>query len=210
MDRAIERFAPLAGIAFVIFLLAGVLVGGEAPDLGDSPSDIADFYVDHDTQLRITTVLLFIAMFELVLFASWLRTILKRDGGSAALASTAYGGAVIAAAGIGVDAALRFTLVEAAGHISEEELEGVFALWTSYFLAIHFGLAIFTLAACLCALGPRTLPIWLVALGILGAILLVVPVVALALIGLIPALLWVIITSVLLFRETVRAAGPRT
>ena len=55
MDSAIERFAPLAGVAFVVFLLAGVFIGGEAPDLGDPASDVADFYVDNGTQLRITT-----------------------------------------------------------------------------------------------------------------------------------------------------------
>ena len=205
MDRAIERFAPLAGVAFVVFLLAGVLIGGDAPDLGDPASDVADFYVDHDTQLRITTVLLVIAMFALILFASRLGAILRRDGASASLATTAFGGALIAAAGIGVDAALRFTLVEAAGDVSEEALEGVLALWSGHFLTIHFGLAIFTLAACICALGSKTLPIWLVGLGIIGAVLLVVPVLAIALIGLIPTLLWVMITSVLLFRQPVPA-----
>jgi hypothetical protein len=205
MDRAIERFAPLAGVAFVVFLLAGVFVGGEAPDVGDPASDVADFYVDKSTQLRITTVLLVIAMFALILFASRLTAILKRDGGSATMATTAFGGALIAAGGIGVDAALRFTLVEAAGDVSEEALEGVFALWSSHFLTIHFGFAIFTLAACICALDSKTLPIWIVGLGIIGAVLLVIPVIAIALIGLIPTLLWVIITSVLLFRQPVPA-----
>lgn len=201
MNSAIERFVPLTGVAFAVSLIVGVLLGGDTPALDASATEVVDFYTDNAAMLRVSSVVLAVAMFALLLFVGCLASTTRDQGSHVALTSALSGGGVIAAAGIGVDSALRFILVESAGEVSPEAVQALFALWSGYFLAIHVGFAIFILAASLVALSAKSPPIWLAGLGILASLLLIVPIVAVTLIGLALAGLWIIATSVLLYRQ---------
>lgn len=201
MNSAMERFVPLTGVAFAVSLIVGVLLGGDTPALDASATEVVDFYTDNATMLRVSSVVLAVAMFALLLFVGCLASATRDQGSHVALTSALSGGGVIAAAGIGVDSALRFILVESAGEVSPEAVQALFALWSGYFLAIHVGFAIFILAASLVALSAKSPPIWLAGLGILASLLLIVPIVAVTLIGLAVAGLWIIATSVLLYRQ---------
>ncbi len=202
MDRSIERFMPLAGVAFVVLLVVGLALGGAQPSLDASTSEVVDFFTDNGTQLRISSLILAVALFALLLFVGKLASAMRDENSSSVLSSTVIGGGVVAATGLAADAALRFGMVNSAGEISPEALQGVFAVWSGYFLAVHIGFAIFILAATLAALPAKSAPVWLAGLGIIAPLLLIIPVSEIALIGLIPAGIWVIATSVRLYRES--------
>jgi hypothetical protein len=101
-----------------------------------------------------------------------------------------------------VDAALRFALAEAADDLSADSFHGLYAMWSNFFWPIHLGVAIFVAATSLGALSSRMLPVWLAGGGVVAAILLIIPVLAVTLIGLILAALWILVTSALLFRKS--------
>lgn len=201
MNNPVERFIPLTGVAFAVLLFVGVSLVGDMPALDASATEVVDFFTDNATILRVSSVVLAVAMFALLLFVGCLASALRDQGPHLALTSALSGGGVIAAAGIGVDSALRFVLVESAGEVSPEAVQALFALLSGFFLAIHVGFAIFILAASLVALSAKSSPIWLAGLGILASLLLIVPIVAVTLIGLVFAGLWIIATSVLLYRQ---------
>ena len=49
-----ERWlAPLTGVAFVIVLMIGFLVGGEPPDVKNPPQEIVDHYADNKDSVQI-------------------------------------------------------------------------------------------------------------------------------------------------------------
>lgn len=201
MNTTIERFAPLSGIAFAILLVVGVSVAGNAPAIDSTAAELVDYTADNGTTLRVSALILAIAMLALLLFVGCLRSAARDRGADSALSAVLAGGGVIAAAGIGIDAGLRFTLAESVDEIGPEALQAVYAIWSGYFWAIHVGFALLILAAALGALAARSGPSWLAGLGIIGALLLVVPVVAVTLIGLIIGGVWIITTSVLLYRQ---------
>lgn len=205
MERTVERFAPLAGIAFAVLLVASVAGQGSSPVVGDPVSDVTDFYGDNSAQIRVAVFLAALSAFTLLIFAAHLSTAMRRKSDHAILPITAVGGAVIAAGGMAVDAATRFTLVESVGEISPDALEAVFALWSKSFLAVHIGFAILIVATSLSVLDSKLLPAWAAGLGIVAGALLIVPVEAVTLAGLVLAALWVVATGVLLFRQPVAA-----
>lgn len=202
MNSTIERFIPLTGVAFAISLVVGVSLAGDTPGLDAAATEVVDYSTDNETILRVSSLILAVAMFALLLFVGHLTSTMRDQGLPSALTVALSGGGVIAAAGIGVDAVLRFILAESAGEIGPEALQAVFAIWSGYFLAIHVGFGIFILAASLGALSAKSFPAWLAGLGIVASLLLIVPVVAITLLGLVLGALWIITTSVLLYRQS--------
>ena len=64
-------------------------------------------------------------------------------------------------------------------------------------ILVHTAIA----ATSLAALDSKMLPTWLSGIGVLAAVLLLVPVAAVTLTGLLIGMVWVLITSILLFRR---------
>lgn len=101
------------------------------------------------------------------------------------------------------DAAIGYTLADSVDKISPDVLQAVFAIKTKGYLAIHIGLAIFVAAASVSALGSKLLPVWVAVVGTIAAVLLIVPAEPVSLTGLAIAGIWIIATSVLLYRRPV-------
>jgi hypothetical protein len=206
MNSTIERFVPLSGVAFAVLLVAGVSLAGGAPAIDATAAEMVEYTADNGATLRLSALVLATSMFALLLFVGCLRSAARDRDSHPALTAALAGGGVIAAAGIGVDAGLRFTLAESVDDIGPEALQAVYAIWSGYFWTIHVGFALLILAACLGALATRSGPSWLAGVGIIGSLLLVIPVVAATLIGLIVGGVWVIATSVLLYRQAPAAS----
>lgn len=202
MNATIERFVPLTGIAFAVLLFVGVSVTGDTPGLDAAATEVVDYSTDNETILRVSSLILAVAMFALLLFVGHLTSRMRDQGSPSALTASLSGGGVVAAAGLGVDAAMRFILAESAGQVGPEALQAVFTILSGFFWAIHVGFGIFILSASLGALSTKSLPAWLAGLGIVASLLLVVPIVAITLAGLILGALWIITTSVLLYRQS--------
>ena len=57
MESKVARFAPLAGIMFVVLVLVGFAVEGSTPSLDDAAVDIMQSYVDNDAQVITASAL---------------------------------------------------------------------------------------------------------------------------------------------------------
>lgn len=205
MENKIARHAPLAGIAFFVLVLVGFAIEGGTPNLDDSANNTMQSYLDKDARVIAASALSALGAVALVLFGSDLSARM-RDAGSKLFASTVFGGTVICAAGVGVDSALRFALANSAGEISPEAFQGLFAAWNGFFWPIHLGIALLVAGASLAAIDSKMLPIALSGLGVIAAVLLMIPVLAVTLTGLAGAGVWVLVTSTILWRQP-RAAS---
>lgn len=201
MDRTVDRWAPLAGVMFVVLVLVGFGIEGSTPSVDDPADEVVAFYADNDVQVKTASAVAAVAGVAVVVFAASLRASLRRHG-SAVLASVALAGGVVAAAGIGTDSAIRFGLAESAGDVSPEATQALFALWDGFFWPMHLGMAALIAATSLAALGTRLLPTWLAGLGLLAAVLVVIPVLAVLFAGLIGVVVWTLATSVVVFRRS--------
>jgi hypothetical protein len=99
MERAIERFAPLAGIAAVVLLIASVLGVGTTPALDEPASDVVDYFENNAGQVRFSIVLAALSAIALLVFASRLSAAMREHGGLKVLPGTAFAGGIVAATG---------------------------------------------------------------------------------------------------------------
>jgi len=205
VEARIRKFAPIAGILFPVFILAGFAIEGSPPDVDEPAAEIVQFYIDNESQTIIATFLAALGILALLVFGAELRTRV-RDAGSQVLATIAFGGAVVCAAGAGVDSALRFALANSAGETSDEALHAVYAIWSGFFWPMHLGLAALAAAVGLASLESKMLPTPIVGLGLLAAVLLIIPVLPVTLAGIALGALWSIATGIVLLRRP--AATP--
>jgi hypothetical protein len=206
-----ERYAPLTGVLFVIFTVAGILVG-----LSDSPEDfpapvneIVDYYEDDPGKIMVGTWLGLIGGFFLIWFGGSVRARL-RDAGQERLGTVAFGGAVAAAAiGMLIDTANFAAAIRA----DEDEAIDPAVATTLYDFAnsaigsgLAAALAVFVGATGVAALRTAALPSWLAIVSLVVAVALLVPFIAWMVTAV--ALLWSLIVSILLFRSQTAAPAP--
>ena len=206
-----ERYAPLTGVLFVIFTVAGIVIG-----LSDSPEDfpapveeITAYYEDDPGKIMLGTWLGLIGGFFLIWFASSVRSRL-RDGGQVRLASVAFGGAVAAAAiGMMIDTANMAAALRAD---EDDKIDPATATALYDFATTAIGgglavaLAVFVAATGLAALRTAALPGWLAIASLVIAVALLIPPISWAVTAV--AMLWALIVSILLFRAQSPAAAP--
>ena len=95
-----ERLASLTGVAFVPLLVASQVLEGNPPDVDAPTAKVVQFWIDHDTEMKLSALLGAVALFFLVWFASSLRATLRRTEGGPGLVSTvAFAGFVMFALG---------------------------------------------------------------------------------------------------------------
>ena len=82
-----ERFAPLAGVAFFILVIASFATFGDGPPGADEPvREITSFWADNDAKLAVSVVLEGLGALALVFFGAILAQALRPpDGGSVGL-----------------------------------------------------------------------------------------------------------------------------
>jgi hypothetical protein len=103
--QAPTRLAALSGLGFVaLFGVANALWALESPGLGSLPladasvTEILEFYRNASSRIVAGAVLSLLAIALFVLFASALRRVLIEAEGGDVLATTAFGGALLAMA----------------------------------------------------------------------------------------------------------------
>ena len=100
MERSLTRFAPLAGVLFPVLAVVSFTIEGDTPDVDESAAEVVEFYADNDTEIMIASVLASLAAVVVLVFASSVRRLVADGSGASLLASFAYGGGVVAAAGV--------------------------------------------------------------------------------------------------------------
>ena len=198
---------PLTGVLFVVIIVAGFLVGGETPDADAPVREVVKYWTDHESANMIGSVLETFAAVSLLFFAATLRRTTKRWAEASILPAVAFAGGVVAAAGIGVDASIRFAAADVAGDVDPAVLQTFSAAWANFFLPMVIGIAALVLATSLAGWHSRTLPKWLAVIGILIFIAFFTPA---GFVAFLVSAVWIIVLSVLLWRREAHAAGGPT
>jgi hypothetical protein len=195
---------PLTGVLFVVLIVASFLVGGETPDADAPVREVVKYWTDHDSQNMIGSVIEALAAVSLLFFAATLRRTSNRWIDGSILPSVAFAGGIVAAAGIGVDASIRFAAADVAGDVDPAVLQTFSAAWANFFFPMVVGIASLILATSLAGWRSRALPKWLAVIGILIFIAFFTPA---GFIAFLVGAVWIIVLSVLLSRRESHSAG---
>ena len=180
-SRSARRYAGLSGIAVVVLFGAGSAVwGSDMPNAGASPPEIVDFYRDTSDRIVVGASLSLLAIAAFLLFAAAVRQVLAEAEGDDLLATTAFGGALLAlAAGLGAETinmvgALRARDDDLSDALAKSLFEISQVLGST---ATGVGLGVFALATAAVALRTGLiLPRWLALVTLLVGITLLTPV----------------------------------
>lgn len=163
---ATRRITGLAGLGVVVlFGVGNALWAFEQPDAGAPAREIVAFYTNTSTEIVIGGSLSLVAIALFVLFASGVRVLLRDHEDDDLLATTAFGGALLAmAAGLGAETINMVGALRAdGGELTRELGQALFEV--SYVLGYNgagVGIGIFALAIAAVALRSRALlPRWL-------------------------------------------------
>jgi hypothetical protein len=206
-----ERLAALAGLAYVVLYVGAFALGIE---VGDSDREILDYYADSGNRAKEAVAFFFIAgaALSLAVFATALRcTIARLEQERAMLAALAWAGGIACAAlilaGNAVSRATAFAAMDKDFQLNPDTR----ALFENagFLLFVSGALAAILLVAgvSLAALRYGVLPRWLGWAGFVVAALLPL---AIAFVGFLVFVLWVIVASVVLALGRAPAIGERT
>jgi hypothetical protein len=204
--RGLERYAPLAGLAFVVLAAVSIIFSSEPPAADDSTADVLSYWAENDSDEIAAAIIGSLAILLFVWFAGSLRAALwEREGGSGRLATLGFAGAVIGAAGVLVGNSFEFAAADTVGDVPPEVTQTLSVLYADVFFAIAIGLMLFFLASGIAVVRYGLLPAWLGWVAIVAALLFPTP---LFFVPLLVLILWVAIVSVMLFRQDRPAAPP--
>lgn len=177
---ATRRITGLAGLGVVVlFGVGNALWAFEQPDAGAPAREIVAFYTDTSTEIVIGGSLSLVAIALFVLLASGVRALLREHEDDDLLATTAFGGALLAmAAGLGAETINMVGALRADGGQLTPEL-GRALFEVSYILGYNgagVGIGIFALAIAVVALRSRALlPRWLALLLLVVGVAFITP-----------------------------------
>jgi hypothetical protein len=202
-DSGLARYAPLAGLAFVVLTVAAFVIVGDTPDNDSTTLKVLTFWNDHKDEGFISSILGALAGLSLAWFAGSLRSHLARfEPASNRLANVSFGGGLIAASGILIALNLQFAIVDTVGDVPPVVTQTLFVLSDDFFMPIVGGLALMLIAAGIVGVRHGAFPGWLAWSGIIVAIAgLVLPFPVVLVI-----LLWEAVVSVWLFIRSDDAA----
>jgi len=80
MDFDFERWARASGVAFVVVAVAAFIVMGEAPKISDTPEEVISYFSGDSGRVLTVSVLWVIAMGLLGLFVGTLANLLRENG----------------------------------------------------------------------------------------------------------------------------------
>ena len=198
---------PLTGVLFVVLTVVSFVVGGETPDADAPAREVVDYWTDHEGENMIGSVIEALAAVTLLFFAATLRRTLKGWADHSILPLVAYAGGIVAAAGIGVDASIRFAAADVAGDVDPAVLQTFSAMWANFFFPIVVGLASLIVATSLAGWRARALPMWITSIGLLIFIAFFTPA---GFVAFLVGGVWIIVLSVLLWRRESHTSGEST
>jgi Domain of unknown function (DUF4386) len=199
-----KAWIPLAGVLFIVLAVVGGAIAGEPPGADDPAEEIVSHYVDNDSAIMVGTLITMIGILFFLVFASYLRNLLRdAEGPGGLLANLAFAGAIILAVGGAIDGTISFALAEAAEDIDPAAVQALQALWDNDFVPFVIGAGSFLLASGLVIVRTGTLPKWLGWIAVvLGVLSFAGPI---GFVGFVGGGVWILIASVML---ALRARTP--
>jgi Domain of unknown function (DUF4386) len=157
-----RQIGALTGIIFVVLIIIAFIVGGNTPDVNDSPRDIVSFYIDNDSEQQVAAALLALACVAFVFFLGTLRQVLRAAAGDeGGLSTVAMLGGLMIVVGAAIFAGIGFTLGDAADDLPASATLALNALNSDLFFPVAVGTAAFNLGLGLAVLRHGGLPRWL-------------------------------------------------
>jgi hypothetical protein len=206
--RGLERFAPLAGVLFVLLVIVAVIVGGESPSADDSLQTVLEYFEGDKDSAIASSIILALAVVPFLWFAGVLRSVLAAaEGPPARLANTAWGGAILIALGVTLLSGFAFAAADTVDDVPPEATQTLSVLQADLFFPVAVGAAVFLLASGLAIVRSGALPAWLGWAGLVLGVAAMTPTPA-AFVAIILMLVWIVAISVMLFQR--RAAPPAT
>lgn len=216
-----ERWARGSGIGFVVLLIAGFLLFGDAPKVDAPGSEVATFYSDHSGRVLTGIPIIGIAFLLFLWFAGAIANALRAAGQGRLAATTVALAGALAGLQFGVQALSASLAINVADAGDEGVLQALNSLsWTADAFGA-FLIAGFVAATTVGLLRTAIVPQWFGWLGLVAGALIALRGTTLASDGfwspsggylyifLVAAFGWVIVASVLLFRAApVAEPGP--
>jgi hypothetical protein len=168
-----RQIGPLTGILFVVLVVVAFIVGGETPDVGDSPQKIVSFYTDNDSEQQFAGALLALGCVAFVFFLGTLRRALRAAAGDdGGLSTVTMLGGLMIVVGASIFAGIGFTLGDAVDDMPASATVALNALNSDLFFPVAVGTVVFNLGLGLAVLRHGSLPRWLgwvaLVIGIVG------------------------------------------
>ncbi|HEY3715668.1 MAG TPA: hypothetical protein VGL39_14175 [Jatrophihabitantaceae bacterium] len=202
-----ERLLPLAGALGGLVATTAMILTINEPSITDGEQKYVRWYSDHQA---VETIAGFAAIYFCVLmlfFATAVRRALRSgERGSSAHANAAFAGGIVFGIGITLMAMVSFANVEAADKHNVQAVISLGYLSDSTWLLFIAGLAAFYLATGLGSLRTGALPKWLAIVTIVLGVLSLTGPTGIAVFFATPV--WLIVTSILLYRRQEAPATP--
>jgi hypothetical protein len=204
-----ERFAPLTGVAAVVFWILGIIIiegFGDTPGDNAPAADIVRYFENEEGSIYLGGLALTIGSLLLIWFAGSLRaTIASAEGGVQRLASIVFAAAVAKAifdiAFIAPQIAGAFGANESTAPLEPGAAQALWFAGDGFFVAAEYTAMLLMVAFVVAVLRFGVLPRWLAWVSLLLAVVLLIPWIGWA--GLIFGIpLWVIVVSLLLYART--------
>jgi hypothetical protein len=195
-----DRYAPLTGIAAVVFWIVGVIVEGQRPDT-DEPQELVAWFQDDPGRIMAGGFIFVLGCLLFIWFIGSLASAFRAvEGLPGRLSSLVFGGGIMVGLALVINGGAT---VQAA--FEEDNLTPSTAQSLSFAGDMFFGVAevvgiVLMIATALAILRTRTFPTWLAWLSLLLALVLVIIPIGWA--GVVWGYpLWTLITSFLLYRR---------
>src|SRR5262245_53966407 len=143
-----KKLVALSGVLAVLLIVGAFIVGGETPDDDASLNEIADFYIDNDSDQMVAAGLLGLAAFFFLVFSTTLAGVLRRaqndTGGPSALS---FAGGIVFAVGLTIFAGLAFSAGTVADDLDPVALQTLNVLNNNMFFPLALGVAAFSVGS---------------------------------------------------------------
>jgi hypothetical protein len=200
----LARYAPLAGVVWVVVLIASFVWTGDTPGTDASTARVAKYWSDHDSEQIASSIIVAVGLIFFVWWAGSLRSALRAaEGATGRLSAISFGGALVFASGGIIALSLTFAVADTVGDVPPVVTQALFILSDDVWFWAPIGMALVLLPTAVVALRTGFLPRWLVWLTALIVVAFFTPV---AFAGLIASQLWILGVSIMLFRRE-RAPG---
>jgi hypothetical protein len=197
--KGLERFAPLAGVVFLVLAVISGVLAVEPPAVDDGAAEHVEYWTEDDGMKLAASIVATFAAAALVWFAGSVReTIASVEPGASRLGSISFAGAVLIAVGITVNSAIEFALADGADELTPDSVHALSTFYLGFFFPMAAGVFLFLLAAGMAALRYGAFDRRLAWIAVVIAVLAITPVGFFAFLA---TLVWVAIAGIVLYRK---------
>jgi hypothetical protein len=166
-----NRLLPLFGILAIALIAAGIAIGGETPDVDDPIAKVRAFYVENDSDMTASSLLLMAAAAAFLAWSVQVRSrLFLSEGGSATRATLGLVGSVLFAVGATIFAGIGFALGDVPEKLDPAALQALNVLSSDLFPPLAVGTLLTLFGYGLAVLKTRAFPVWLGWVSVIGAL----------------------------------------